>query len=164
MIEPYRRGVIAAGLASIGGVVGAVGPGEGVDADSSGSVADVEGAADGERTDEADDETGGDDTAASALELSVSAPSSVSATDGRVEFLLTVRNYGDGTASAPIVLEIACLVDELEPLELAPGEEVDAYASYASDRFGPGDHGWTVAVGDRRERGTLSVEKGISRR
>ncbi|AGB37718.1 hypothetical protein [Natronococcus occultus] len=165
MTALHRRTAIVGGLTLLGGgSVAAIGPNEddGTEATTAerddGTTTRI--GSEEETSVRSDAEDGADSAAArSTLELSVSAPESVSATDGRAEFLLTVRNCGDEAVSVSLALEIGGVTDEFEPLELAPSEDADAYASYAGDSLGAGDHEWTVDVGDRRECGTLSVRE-----
>lgn len=159
MTDLSRRTAIVGGLAlATDGAFAAAGTDETTAAEDDGVASGTDGERETTARFEAEDGPG-PATAGAALELSVSAPESVSATDRRAEFLLTVRNCGDETVSVPIVLEIARLVDELETMELAPGEDADAYATYAGERLEAGDCEWTVAAGERREHGTLSVRE-----
>ena len=175
MIDHRRRSVIAGGFALVaGGAITAVGTGDeavgdGTDMNSNESGPDAEGSDEAGRSDEPDGEAdleGSDeesareavndpDTAASALELSVSPSESVTTPEGRAEFLITVANCGEETRSVPIALEVGCVEDELETPSLAPGERTDAYASYTD--LDSGALEWSVAVGTVCERGTLSV-------
>ncbi|WP_394739498.1 hypothetical protein [Natronococcus roseus] len=179
MTDPCRRSVIVGGLAVIaGGAITAVGTGDegvgdGADANPNDSEPDAEGSDEEDWTDESGNEADGKadlegsdeesardavddpDTAAPTLELSVSSPESVAASDGRAEFLITVANCGEETRSVLIALEVGCVEDELETPSLAPGEHTDAYASYTD--LDSGALEWSVAVGTVCERGTLSV-------
>ncbi|MDG5760994.1 hypothetical protein QA600_16805 [Natronococcus sp. A-GB1] len=126
-------------------------PDEAGRSDEPGGEADLEGSDEESARDALDDP----DTAAPTLELSVSPPESVAASDGRAEFLITVANCGEETRSVPIALEVGCVEDELETPSLAPGEHTDAYASYTD--LDSGALEWSVAVGPVCERGTLTV-------
>ncbi len=99
-----------------------------------------------------------DDPAEEELELSVSASDSTPVREGHADFLVTVTNRGDAPVSVPVVLEIAHVYDELETLELAPGESGDAYASLEARSLGSGEHDWTVTAGGEVETGTVTVE------
>ncbi|TYL38555.1 hypothetical protein CV102_12205 [Natronococcus pandeyae] len=99
-----------------------------------------------------------DDSAEGELELSISAPDSVPVREGYADFLVTVTNHGDDPVSVPVVLEIAHIYDELETLELAPGESGNAYTSIEARSLGSGEHDWTVTADGEVETGTVTVE------
>lgn len=78
---------------------------------------------------------------------------------GWTVFDVCVRNYGDETASVPITLEIAHIDEEVDTLEVGPGESEDEQIGYFHPRsLGPGEHDWTVTASEESETGTFVVE------
>lgn len=95
-----------------------------------------------------------------ALELSVRADDSTHVDRGITSFRAEVTNLGDDPVSVSVALEIAHVDEELETLELGPGETGSARKSFDPRSLRPGEHEWTVAAGGETETGTLPVEAG----
>lgn len=74
-------------------------------------------------------------------------------------FELCVRNYGNEPVSVPVTLEIGHIDEEVDTLEIGPGESENDRAGFIHPRsLGPGEHDWTVTAGEETVTGTFVVE------
>ncbi|WP_306052871.1 hypothetical protein [Natronococcus wangiae] len=101
---------------------------------------------------------GADDTGDQELELDVHADEVTHVDLGNTAVQISVRNCGDEPVSVPIFLEIAHFDEELDVLELDPGESGSVRQSFDPRSLGLGKHEWTVMAGDETVVGALTVE------
>ncbi|MFC4440181.1 MULTISPECIES: hypothetical protein [Natrialbaceae] len=101
---------------------------------------------------------GADDTNDVDLELTVDADDSTHVDLGHTSFRISVTNHGLDSTSVPVALEVAHFDEELETFELEGHDSASTRQSFDPRSLGPGEHDWTVTVGDETETGTLVVE------
>ncbi|APX98063.1 hypothetical protein [Natronorubrum daqingense] len=114
---------------------------------------DTESVNDETEGDEQDEDESVDDDPT--LELSVSAPESIT-TEDSARFTLTVRNEGDVDADLTVELEVDGDVHSVS-IGLNAGECDSSTLCVSGSSVGRGDHDWTVTAADETATGALSV-------